>query len=394
MVAPKDERYLAGLSMNAFIATALDPHTYIVPKASYNKQVSESQKSLVGIGVRIESHPLGALVTFVLKDGPAEASGLQPGDVLTALDEKTLEGLSPQDVSDLIRGPSESTLKLKVVRSKEDSSDSESKTVTLELAATRRAVVFKKVSGQVLKTAHGLSVGHISVQDFMSKTTCNEFTELLMKYDQLDGGVIVDLRNNGGGNLKIVNCMLAPFLKYRQLILTEREPSTNKVTNVHLADVAIYNARAPLTVLINQGSASASEIFAGVIQDYKRGLVVGERSFGKGTVQYVREAPEFGDLGKPFSQAQWLDFTCPRGGRTKRWASCPILRRSESPISALKNRSPTVKKTSIATPFRRGPVCKPQRPQPPLASFKPASRQRARPKSSSNDWVTTLYGLL
>jgi C-terminal processing protease CtpA/Prc len=86
-------------------------------------------------------------VTFVLKDGPAEASGLQPGDVLTALDEKAIEGMSPQDVSDLIRGPSESTLKLKVVRAKDNSAESETKTETLELAATRRAVVFKKVSG-------------------------------------------------------------------------------------------------------------------------------------------------------------------------------------------------------------------------------------------------------
>jgi carboxyl-terminal processing protease len=120
----------------------------------------------------------------------------------------------------------------------------------------------------------------------MGANTCQSFVELLKKYENASA-VVVDLRGNGGGNLGISNCMLSVFLNPGERIISFQDPWENKTLHQDKASKSDYRFRGNLIVLTNQFSASASEIFAGVVQDYKLGIIVGDRTFGKGTVQGI-----------------------------------------------------------------------------------------------------------
>ncbi|MFV8570664.1 carboxy terminal-processing peptidase [Marinobacter sp. SBS5] len=289
--------------MNAFTGM-WDPHTsYFSPRTSENFNINMSL-SLEGIGAVLQSDNEYTKVVRLVPGGPASKQGqLQPADRIVSVaqeDKKPVNviGWRLDEVVDLIRGPRNSTVTLEVIPA--NASD---ETITRSIAINRDEVKLEEQSAskdiiQLDRIGATYNIGVITIPTFYAdfqamqagdpnyKSTTRDVRKLIdeLKRDGVDG-IVMDLRNNGGGALHEANDLVGLFI--------DKGP-TVQIRNAN-NDVQVLDDRdptvsydGPLVVLVNRMSASASEIFAGAIQDYGRGLVVGSQTFGKGTVQAVR----------------------------------------------------------------------------------------------------------
>jgi carboxyl-terminal processing protease len=282
-----------------------DPHTnYFSPRTSENFNISMSL-SLEGIGAVLQSEDENTKVVRLVVGGPAARQGqLKPGDKIVGVGQgKDSEitdviGWRLDEVVDLIRGKKNTQVKLDV-----QSSEGQNKqilitrdTVKLEDQAAQKAVFDVQDGGNTYK----VGVIHIPTFyiDFKAAREGNpNYTSTTRDVARLIGelqkenvsGIVLDLRNNGGGSLQEATQLTGLFIDPGLVVQIREANGQVHRENRSYAD-ALY--RGPLVVLINRLSASASEIFAGAIQDYKRGLVVGSQSFGKGTVQLLSKLPE------------------------------------------------------------------------------------------------------
>ncbi|MEP3588767.1 MAG: carboxy terminal-processing peptidase [Marinobacter sp.] len=289
--------------MNAFTGM-WDPHTsYFSPRTSENFNINMSL-SLEGIGAVLQSDNEYTKVVRLVPGGPASKQGqLQPADRIVSVtqeDEKPVNviGWRLDEVVDLIRGPRNSIVTLEVIPA--NASD---ETITRSIAISRDEVKLEEQSASkdiihLDRSGATYNIGVITIPTFYAdfqamqagdpnyKSTTRDVRKLIdeLKQDGVDG-IVMDLRNNGGGALHEANDLVGLFI--------DKGP-TVQIRNAN-NDVQVLDDRdptvsydGPLVVLVNRMSASASEIFAGAIQDYGRGLVVGSQTFGKGTVQAVR----------------------------------------------------------------------------------------------------------
>ena len=290
--------------MNAF-AGMWDPHTsYFSPRTSENFNINMSL-SLEGIGAVLQSDNEYTKVVRLVPGGPASKQGqLEPADRIVSVKQDNEEkpvnviGWRLDEVVDLIRGPRESTVTLEVIPA-----DAADETVTETIAIERDKVKLEEQSAskEVIEFERGnstYSIGVINIPTFYAdfkamqdgdpnyKSTTRDVRKLIdeLKADGVDG-VVMDLRNNGGGALHEANDLVGLFIEEGPTVQIRNSNNDVQVLNDEDPSVA-YDG--PLVVLVNRMSASASEIFAGAIQDYGRGLVVGSQTFGKGTVQAVR----------------------------------------------------------------------------------------------------------
>ena len=290
--------------MNAF-AGMWDPHTsYFSPRTSENFNINMSL-SLEGIGAVLQSDNEYTKVVRLVPGGPSSKQGqLEPADRIVSVkqddEEKPVNviGWRLDEVVDLIRGPRESTVTLEVIPA-----DAPDETVTETIAIERDKVKLEEQSAskEVIEFERGnttYSIGVINIPTFYAdfkamqdgdpnyKSTTRDVRKLIdeLKADGVDG-VVMDLRNNGGGALHEANDLVGLFIEEGPTVQIRNSNNDVQVLNDEDPSVA-YDG--PLVVLVNRMSASASEIFAGAIQDYGRGLVVGSQTFGKGTVQAVR----------------------------------------------------------------------------------------------------------
>ncbi len=279
-----------------------DPHTnYLSPRRSENFNINMSL-SLEGIGAVLQQDDEYTKVARLVAKGPADKQGeLQPSDRIVGVgqgEEGAMEdviGWRLDEVVELIRGPKDSTVRLEVIPAKSKAAD-EHKLITI----VRNKVKLEEQSAQkkVLEIPDGdkkIKVGVIDIPAFYIdfdamrrgdeeyKSTTRD-VKLLLHELQDEGveGIVVDLRNNGGGSLQEANELTGLFIEYGPTVQI-RHSSRRVWRDGKRLKTTYYEG--PLVVLINRLSASASEIFAGAIQDYQRGLIVGDRSFGKGTVQ-------------------------------------------------------------------------------------------------------------
>ena len=312
--------------MNAF-AMSIDPHTnYFGVRASEEFDIS-MRLSLVGIGASLYDKDEYTTIRELLAGGPAALSGkLKAGDRIVGVGQgengplTEIMGWRIDDVVALIRGTEDTVVRLDVLPAEAGTDGKHKlislvrKKISLEKQAAKKATIEVKDGGV---TRH---IGVISLpefyQDFSAhqkgdkdfKSATMDVSRLLdeLKNDKVDG-VLVDLRNNGGGSLDEAIQMTGLFVG-KGPVLQQRD-SEGKVTVSSDTETGLaWNG--PLAVLINRGSASASEIFAAAIQDYGRGIVIGETSFGKGTVQTVanldqiakNDKPEFGEIKMTIAQ--------------------------------------------------------------------------------------------
>ncbi len=287
--------------MNAF-CQSYDPHTtYFSPRISEDFDIQMSL-SLEGIGAVLQSKNEFTTISRLVPAGPADKSELlKPGDriigVAQGIDGEIVDvvGWRLDEVVQLIRGPKKTIVRLEIIPS-DAVDDHQTKvinitrnTVKLEEQAARKEIIEKKVSEKTYKIglidipAFYLDFKGYQNSDMNYKSTTRDVRRILLEFaqDNVDG-VLVDLRDKGGGALQEANLLTGLFIKKGPTVQVKQENGRIKSERDEDPEI-LYSG--PLVVMVDRMSASASEIFAGAIQDYNRGIVVGSQTFGKGTVQ-------------------------------------------------------------------------------------------------------------
>ena len=273
-VEPVDDKTLLENAIKGMLGN-LDPHSaYLEPEAFAELQESTSGE-FGGLGIEVGTEDGFIKVVSPIDDTPASKAGIQPGDLIVKIDGQPTKGLSLMEAVDKMRGKAGSKINLTLVREG-------GKPFDVEL--TRAVIKVKSVRSQLLEDGYGL----IRISQFQVNTG-EEVGKALAKLRKDNGkklrGLVLDLRNYPGGVLQAAVEVADHFLKKGLIVYTE-----GRIANSELrfnADPADASEGVPLVVLINGGSASASEIVAGALQDHKRGVLMGTDSFGKGSVQTV-----------------------------------------------------------------------------------------------------------
>lgn len=288
------------LYMN-IVTKSYDPHTnYLAPHQSDNFTISMS-RSLEGIGAVLQYDQEFTKVVRLVPGGPADDAGdLQPADRIVGVAQGEDEivnviGWRLDEVVNLIRGPKDSVVRLQIIPS---TAAANQPPTEISIVRNRVELEDQKAKKQIIEIpeqAGARKIGIINIPDFYMDfdayqrqdpnyvSTTRDVRRLLeeLKQDRVDG-VIIDLRNNGGGSLPEVNSLVGLFIdKGATVQIKDRNGRVNVLSDYDSG--VVYDG--PLAVMVNRLSASASEIFAGAIQDYQRGIVLGSQTFGKGTVQ-------------------------------------------------------------------------------------------------------------
>jgi carboxyl-terminal processing protease len=260
---------------------SLDRYSAFNPGASLGRSGAEAphegvetanlSENIVGIGVELKAHDDGALIIGVIDGGPAAQAKLQRGDVITAIDGKSLKGMNLNQAADLITGPAGSRLGMQVVR------DGRSGSVTL----TRRSVYVSSVTN-VQMIDPNQKVAYLRLKQFSQSSSADLDKALWNLHDQGMKTLVLDLRGNPGGLLDQAILISDKFIAGGSIVGTKGRTAQDNTLEKANFD---RTWKVPLVVLIDENSASASEIFAAAIQDNKRGVVIGRNSYGKGTVQ-------------------------------------------------------------------------------------------------------------
>lgn len=273
-VEPVDDKTLLENAIKGMLSN-LDPHSaYLEPEDFAELQESTSGE-FGGLGIEVGMEDSFLKVVSPIDDTPASRAGIQPGDLIVKIDGQPTKGLSMMEAVDKMRGKAGSKIVLTLMREGGQPFD-----VELE----RAVIKVKSVRSQLLDDGYGL----LRISQFQINTG-DEVGKALAKLRKDNGkklrGIVLDLRNNPGGVLQAAVEVTDHFLKKGLIVYTE-----GRIANSELrfnADPADASEGVPLVVLINGGSASASEIVAGALQDHKRGVLMGTDSFGKGSVQTV-----------------------------------------------------------------------------------------------------------
>ncbi|MEE8212093.1 MAG: S41 family peptidase [Acidiferrobacterales bacterium] len=254
----------------------LDPHsTYLDPEGYKDVRIG-TEGQFGGLGIEVTMENGFVKVVSPIEDTPAARAGLQPGDLIVRLDDQAVKGMSLSDAVKLMRGKPGSDITLTVVREGENQ--------PLKITVTRAVIKIRSVKSRLLEPGYG----YIRITQFQANTTKNMKTSL-SKLEKENGGklkgVVLDLRNNPGGVLNAAVSVSDAFLKKGIIVYTEGRIADSKLTFEAQPDQVLEGA--PLVVLVNGGSASASEIVAGALQDNGRAVIMGTKTFGKGSVQTI-----------------------------------------------------------------------------------------------------------
>jgi carboxyl-terminal processing protease len=274
-VEPVNDRDLIENAINGML-TGLDPHSNYMNAKSYRDMQVQTRGEFGGLGIEVTQDNGFIKVISPIDDTPASRAGVKPGDLILALDGKTVEGLSLNDAVDKMRGPPNSAIKLTIRREGVDK--------PLEMALTREVIHIQVVKSHL----EGDDIGYVRVTSFSEQTDSGLRKAIADLKQQAGGklhGIVLDLRNNPGGLLDQAVAVSDDFIDQGEIVSTRaRHPEDSQRWNAKSGDIS---NGLPMVVLINGGSASASEIVAGALQDHQRAILLGTRSFGKGSVQTV-----------------------------------------------------------------------------------------------------------
>lgn len=258
----------------------LDPHSSFFTREEFKKLSEEQASQFYGIGVSILQHRDGVYVQSIVPGTPADNVGLRYGDKILEVDGKDAIEWSSAEVSRNVRGERGSTVKVKIERVTANA--------PVEFDIVRSGVPLPSIRNYFLLPDN---VGYIGLTGGFQETTSEELTAALTDLDKQGmKSVILDLRNNPGGILEQAVEVVSRFVPGGQTVVSVKG-RTSYATARELKTTGVNVEKIPLVVLMNGGSASASEIVAGAIQDHGRGIVVGTDSFGKGLVQKVFRTP-------------------------------------------------------------------------------------------------------
>jgi len=254
----------------------LDPHsTYLAPK-DYEELEESTSGEFGGLGIEVGMENGFVKVISPIDDTPAQKAGVQAGDLIIKLDEKPVKGMSLEEAVNLMRGKPGTVLTLTIMR--------EGESAPIEIDVTRDVIKVTSVKSRMIDNGYG----YVRVTQFQAETG-RQFLKALSDLEDEHGndldGLIIDLRNNPGGVLQAAVETADALLDEGLIVYTEGRIQSSRLRfSAKPGDVM---AGTPIVVLINGGSASASEILAGALQDHERAVVMGTQSFGKGSVQTV-----------------------------------------------------------------------------------------------------------
>ncbi|MGI9332394.1 MAG: S41 family peptidase [Gammaproteobacteria bacterium] len=256
--------------------SGLDPHSsYLIPK-DYKELQSGTSGEFGGLGIEVGMENGFVKVIAPIDDTPAKRAGVQAGDLIIRLDDTPVKGMSLGEAVNLMRGKPGTDLVLTIVREGEEA--------PIKLTVTRDVIRVTSVRSEMLEAG----IGYVRISQFQSRTgeSLREAIKRLQDSNEDPlAGLVLDLRNNPGGVLSAAVSVSDAFVTDGIIVYTEGRLEDAKLKfNAKPTDV--LNG-APIVVLVNGGSASASEIVAGALQDHKRAVVMGERTFGKGSVQTI-----------------------------------------------------------------------------------------------------------
>jgi carboxyl-terminal processing protease len=264
--------------------TSLDPHSNYLNTKNFNDMKVQTRGEFGGLGIEVSMESGLVKVVSPIDDTPAARAGLKPGDLITHLDGEPVQGMTLPEAVEKMRGPVSSEIKLTIRREGRDPFDVKLIRATIKIQSVRSHL-------------EGDNIGYIRVTTFNEQTDTglnNAMKNLKQQAGNKLVGVILDLRNNPGGLLDQAVAVSDAFLDKGEIVSTRGRRSE---------DAQRYNARQgdiagglPMVVLINGGSASASEIVAGALQDHHRAILLGTKSFGKGSVQTIIPLPGHGAM--------------------------------------------------------------------------------------------------
>jgi carboxyl-terminal processing protease len=254
----------------------LDPHSSYMDAKSFRDMTVQTRGEFGGLGIEVTMEDGLVKVVSPIDDTPASKAGILANDLIIQLDDENVQGLTLNQAVEKMRGPVATKIKLKVIRKGQDK--------PLEITLTRENIKVRPVRARIEQD----DIAYIRVTSFNEQTTEGLKREINNLQNQLGDklkGFIVDLRNNPGGLLEEAVTVSDSFLERGEIVST-RGRNTEE-TQRRSAKSGDLTKGKPIMVLINGGSASASEIVAGALQDHKRATVIGTRSFGKGSVQTI-----------------------------------------------------------------------------------------------------------
>jgi carboxyl-terminal processing protease len=263
---------MVGIGLNGFISVFRDPHTYLMPVDQFKEVVSKVDNKSQSIGLVLGRSNGQYIIRKILPGSPANQAGLLKGDVVAAIDSKRIKGLLQARVSELLKGDLGTEIELSILRAGK----------TKNFTVVRTESTIPTVSGQVID---GIKpVGVITLNKF-AKSTCEKTKTILtdLKKSQVRG-LLLDLRDNPGGQMEEAACVASLFVGSDQKIFELRYLDPGKNPEVYFgSEEKIFEL--PMAILVNASSASAAEIVAGALRDLNRAVLVGEKTFGKGSFQ-------------------------------------------------------------------------------------------------------------
>lgn len=276
VITDEEDAYVA---IGTMVDSLGDVYTRFLTPKEYKDESESIQGSLKGIGVQIGVRDGKLLIIAPLEDTPGERAGLKSEDEILEIDGKSTKGITVEAAAEKIRGPEGTVVSLLIKRKGEENK---------LYKVTRANIELKSVSTKAPKIGKvDDNLGYIRLSSFISRNASVEFQKALNEMKDKDG-IIIDLRSNPGGLL--TNAIyIADMLLSNKTIVSTLDKDGYKETQYSTGSVSTSQ---PIVILINSGSASASEILSGAIKDNGRGLIVGKKSFGKGLVQEINKLPD------------------------------------------------------------------------------------------------------
>ncbi|BDW87572.1 S41 family peptidase [Thalassospira tepidiphila] len=273
-----DDKKLIEAAINGML-TSLDPHSSYLNMDNFEEMQVDTRGEFGGLGIEVTMEDGFVKVIAPIYDTPAEKAGLQPGDFITHIDGTAIRGMTLNDAVEMMRGKVNTDIVLTIIRKGEQA--------PFDVTLTRAVIKIQSVRAEPKD-----DIGYIRITKFNEQTASGLQRAIADMRDEIGPeikGLVIDLRNNPGGLLDQAISVSDAFLDKGEIVSTRPRDTENTER---------YNARSgdlseglPIVVLINDGSASASEIVAGALQDHRRAVIMGTRSFGKGSVQTILPMP-------------------------------------------------------------------------------------------------------
>ena len=278
-------------AIKGMVASLGDPYTVFLPPQENKEAKEDLNGAFEGVGIQLGYIDEQLAVIAPLSGMPAEKVGVKAGDLILKVDEQETTDMTLPEAVSLIRGPKGTTVKLTLL--------SQGEKEPHEVSIVRSTIIVASVEVVFLEE----NVAHLKLMRFGERTgdEWNETVNQILTHQPTVQGVILDLRNNPGGYLSGSVFITSEFLSSGVVVKQENAAGNQESYSVDRRGMLLHQS---LIVLVNQGSASASEIVAGALQEYKRAIIVGDKTFGKGTIQEAEDLP--GGAGLHITSARWL----------------------------------------------------------------------------------------